>query len=240
MRKKLQRFSDNARHRNIIEPDQASHAPLKGKWRTEYFNNQNDLVVELGCGKGAYTLGLAQQFPRKNFVGVDIKGDRLWVGSSYALTQQLHQVAFLRTRIEQLGQCFAPGEISELYIPFPDPRPRGRDEKRRLTSPRFLALYRKLLQPGGFVHFKTDDNALFAYTLAVLREQTVSSLVYTEDLYQSEWITAQHGIQTAYEQRFLAQGATIQYIRFAFATRHPTKKTTEENNCIVQYTSVKE
>ncbi len=218
MRKKLQRFADNAQRRNIIEPGKASYAHLKGKWRTDYFNNQNDLVVELGCGKGAYTLGLAQRFPHKNFVGVDIKGARLWVGSSYALAHELHQVAFLRTQIEQLNQCFAPREASELYIPFPDPRPRTRDEKRRLTSPRFLALYRQLLQPGGFVHLKTDNTALFAYTLAVLRTQAISSLVYTEDLYQSEWLAAHYGIQTDYEQQFLAQGTSIKYLRFSFAT----------------------
>ncbi len=205
MRKKLQRFSDNAQRRNIIEPGKASYVQLKGQWRTDYFNNQHDLVVELGCGKGAYTLGLAQQFPHKNFVGVDIKGARLWVGSSYALAHALYQVAFLRTKIEQLDQCFAPGEVSEFYIPFPDPRPRDRDEKRRLTSPRFLALYRQLLQPGGFVHLKTDDAALFSYTLAVLRSQAVSSLVYTEDLYRSEWLAVHYGIQTAYYALLLQQ-----------------------------------
>jgi tRNA (guanine-N7-)-methyltransferase len=217
MRKKLQRFADNAQRCNIIEPSQTSYTRLKGKWRSDYFHNQHELVVELGCGKGAYTLGLAQQCPHKNFIGVDIKGARLWVGSSYALANELHQVAFLRTKIEQLDQCFAPGELSELYIPFPDPRPRGRDEKRRLTSPRFLALYRHLLQPGGFVHLKTDDPTLFSYTLAVLREQAVSDLVYTEDLYQSEWLAAHYGIQTDYEQQFLAQGASIHYLRFSFA-----------------------
>jgi len=224
MRKKLQRFADNAQRRNIIQPGKASYVHLKGNWRTDYFNNQHDLVVELGCGKGAYTLGLAQQFPHKNFVGVDIKGARLWVGSSHALDYGLHQAAFLRTKIEQLDQCFAPGEISELYIPFPDPRPRDRDEKRRLTSPRFLALYRQLLQPGGFVHLKTDNAALFAYTLAVLRAQPVSDLIYTEDLYQSEWLAGHYDIQTDYEQKFLAQGTTIKYLRFSFNATNQTDK----------------
>ncbi|MCU0318110.1 MAG: tRNA (guanosine(46)-N7)-methyltransferase TrmB [Amoebophilaceae bacterium] len=222
MRKKLQRFADNAKRRNVIELSKASHTHLQGRWRADYFNNKNDLVVELGCGKGAYTLGLAQQFPYKNFVGVDIKGARLWVGSSYALAHGLCQVAFLRTKIEQLDQCFAPGEISELHIPFPDPRPRDRDEKHRLTSPRFLALYRQLIQPGGYVHLKTDDTGLFAYTLEVLRVQPISSLVYTEDLYQSEWLAAHYGIQTDYERKFLAQGAAIKYLRFSFDTVEPT------------------
>jgi tRNA (guanine-N7-)-methyltransferase len=228
MRKKLQRFADNAQRHNVIEPGSVRYANLKGKWRTDHFNNKHDLVVELGCGKGAYTLGLAQQFSHKNFVGVDIKGARLWVGSSYALAHELHQTAFLRTKIEQLGQCFAPGEISALYIPFPDPRPRGRDEKRRLASPRLLALYRQLLQPGGFVHLKTDDAALFAYTLAVLRTQPVSNLIYTEDLYQSAWLSEHYGIQTDYEQQFLAQGATIKYLRFSFDTTDQTDKTSKK------------
>lgn len=228
MRKKLQRFADNARRRNIIEPGKASYVRLKGRWRTDYFNNQHDLVVELGCGKGAYTLGLAQHFPHKNFVGVDIKGARLWVGSSYALDHGLHQAAFLRTKIEQLDQCFALGEISELYIPFPDPRPRDRDEKRRLTSPRLLALYRQLLQPGGFVHLKTDDAALFAYTLAILRTQPVSSLIYTEDLYQSDWLSEHYGIQTDYEQQFLAEGAAIKYLRFSFTAVTQTDTNAEK------------
>jgi tRNA (guanine-N7-)-methyltransferase len=228
MRKKLQRFADNAQRHNIIKPGEVGYTHLKGKWRTDHFNNPHDLVVELGCGKGAYTLGLAQRFPHKNFVGVDIKGARLWVGSSYALAHELHQAVFLRTKIEQLGQCFAPGEISELYIPFPDPRPRGRDEKRRLTSPRLLALYRQLLQPGGLVHLKTDDDAFFAYTRAVLRTQPVSNLIYTEDLYQSEQLSEHYGIQTDYEQRFLAEGATIKYLRFSFNTVDQTDEAAEK------------
>ncbi|MHA7878080.1 MAG: tRNA (guanosine(46)-N7)-methyltransferase TrmB [Bacteroidota bacterium] len=224
MRKKLQRFAENAHRHNVIEPSQAAYTQLKGQWREAYFNNKHDLVVEIGCGKGAYTLGLAQRFADKNFVGVDIKGARLWVGSTYALEHQLDRVAFLRTKIEQLGQCFAPGELSELYIPFPDPRPRDRDAKRRLTSPRFLALYRHLLQPGGLVHLKTDDDALFAYTLAVLRAQPITHLVHTDNLYRSKWLDEHYGIQTTYEKRFLAQGATIKYLRFAFAATQPSAR----------------
>ncbi len=219
MRKKLQRFAANAQRPNVIEPGKPLYEHIQGHWRTAYFHNAHDLAVELGCGKGAYALGLAQQFPSKNFVGVDIKGARLWVGSTAALAHELHNVAFLRTKIEQLAQLFAPGEVSEFYIPFPDPRPRDRDAKRRLTSPKFLALYRKLLYPGGWIHLKTDDATLFAYTLEVLSTHAITNLVYTEDLYQSEWLAAHHGIQTAYEQQFLAQGATIKYLRFAFAAK---------------------
>jgi tRNA (guanine-N7-)-methyltransferase len=216
MRKKLQRFVDNTQRPNIIEPGKAIYNQLKGKWRTHHFNNTHALVLELGCGKGAYTLGLAKQFPNKNFVGVDIKGARLWVGSSNAIMHALRHTAFLRARVEQLDQHFAPGEIDELYIPFPDPRPRDRDTKRRLTSPRFLALYRRLLRPGGLVHVKTDNAALFSYTLTVLSNQAVNNLIATEDLYQSEWVAVHYGIQTDYEQRFLEQGVQIKYLRFSF------------------------
>jgi len=216
MRKKRQRFAALAQRHNVIEPGKAIYERIKGRWQTDYFARPRDLVVELGCGQGAYTIGLAQRFPDKNFVGVDIKGARLWVGSTQALLHQLGHVAFLRTQIEQLDQCFAPGEISELYLPFPDPRPRDRDAKRRLTSPRFLASYQQLLAPGGWVHLKTDSAALLAYTLDVLRTQPIQDLVYTEDLYASAWLADHYGIQTAYEQRFLAQGATIKYLRFAF------------------------
>lgn len=217
MRKKLQRFADNAQCGNVIEPGKPLYEKIRGKWREYYFERAREVVVELGCGRGAYTLGLAQQFPGKGFVGVDVKGARLWAGSKQAETEGLDNVAFLRTKIEQLAQFFAPEEVSELYIPFPDPRPRDRDAKRRLTSPRFLALYRTLLQPGGQVHFKTDNTALFEYTLGVLRQTPIQGLVYTEDLYQSDLLTAHHGIQTTYEQRFLAQGVKIKYLRFTFA-----------------------
>lgn len=217
MRKKLQRFSDNAARTNVIEPGKPLYETIKGHWRTAYFHNSGELVLELGCGKGAYTLGLAQQFLSKNFVGIDIKGARIWTGSNEAVQQGLQKVAFLRTKIEHLAQFFAPQEVSEIYIPFPDPRPRDRDIKRRLTSPRMLAIYRALLQPGGWVHLKTDNEALFQYTLELLSTEPITDLVYTPDLYQSEWLATHHGIQTDYEKKFLAQGITIKYLRFAFA-----------------------
>ena len=217
MRKKLRRFADNAQRHNVLEPGKPIYETIKGQWCTAQFDKRQRLVVELGCGTGTYTIGLAQLFPDQNFVGVDIKGARLWAGSSAALALGLRNVAFLRTRIEQLDQFFAPSEVSELYITFPDPRPRDRDAKRRLTSPRFLACYQKLLQSGGYVHLKTDNTALFNYTLEVLNtNEAIGELAYTEDLYQSEWVAAHHGLKTVYEQRFLAQGVTIKYLRFSF------------------------
>ncbi|MEL6539648.1 MAG: tRNA (guanosine(46)-N7)-methyltransferase TrmB [Bacteroidota bacterium] len=216
MRKKLKRFAENAQRSNIIEPGKAIYTNIKGQWNTAYFGNTSDLVVELACGKGAYTLGLAQMFSNKNFVGVDIKGARLWTGSTQAITEKLSNVVFLRARIEELDSFFAAKEISTLYIPFPDPHPRSRDAKRRLTSPRFWALYRQLLQPDGQVHFKTDNDALFEYTLQVLQAERIKNLTYTRDLYASPLLAEHHGIQTAYEQQFLAQDIKISYLRFAF------------------------
>lgn len=219
MRKKLQRFQDNARCTYVIEPGKASYQTIQGQWRARYFHNHHAIVLELGCGRGEYAVGLAQHFTNKNFIGIDIKGARLWVGSRLAVMHRLTNVAFLRTHIAQLDQFFSPGEVAELYLPFPDPHPRGSDEKRRLTSPRFLALYRRILQPGGTIHLKTDNDALFFYTLAMQQAQSdVHDLVYTTDLYQSAWLAAHQGIQTKYEQTYLNHGAKIKYLRFSLGS----------------------
>ncbi|MCG8339744.1 MAG: tRNA (guanosine(46)-N7)-methyltransferase TrmB [Cytophagales bacterium] len=214
MRKKLQRFYDNAQSRNVIEPDKPIYKAIKGKWRSLQFKNQHPIVVELACGKGAYTVQLAALFPDKNLIGVDIKGARIWVGSRYATANKLENVAFLRTNIEQVDQFFEENEVDELWITFPDPRPRKRDEKRRLTSPLFLNLYRSILRPGGIVHLKTDNAMLFAYTIETLHAQNIKQLVYTEDLYQSNLLENHYGIQTPYEKRFLEQGKKIKYLCF--------------------------
>lgn len=214
MRKKLQRFYDNAQSRNVIEPDKPIYKAIKGKWRSLQFKNQHPIVVELACGKGTYTVQLAALFPDKNLIGVDIKGARIWVGSRYATANKLENVAFLRTNIEQVDQFFEENEVDELWITFPDPRPRKRDEKRRLTSPLFLNLYRSILRPGGIVHLKTDNAMLFAYTIEALHAQNIKQLVYTEDLYQSNLLENHYGIQTPYEKRFLEQGKKIKYLCF--------------------------
>ena len=213
MRKKLQRFADNAQSPYVIQPGKSLYQFIQGKWKTLQFKNQQDIVLELGCGKGEYTIGLAGLFPDKNFIGIDIKGPRMWVGSTQAKEAQLMNVAFLRTKIEHLDDFFSANEVAEIWIPFPDPRPGQRDEKRRLTSPRFLDLYRKILCPGARVHFKTDNTALFTYTLDLLRTQNIA-IEYTQDLYNSSWLKDHTGIQTAYEKRFLEQGAKIKYLRF--------------------------
>jgi tRNA (guanine-N7-)-methyltransferase len=215
MRKKLKRFQENAQRDNVIEPSKANYQMLKGQWKADYFYNFHDIVLELGCGQGEYSINLAKMSPTKNFIGIDLKGARLWVGSTQALQDGLKNVAFLRVPIEQIDQFFAPGEVEEIYLPFPDPRPRDRDENKRLTSPGFLDLYRKILRPGGKVHLKTDNDQLFAYTLEVLRAQPdVYELADTLDLYRDNPIELAMHIQTKYEQKYLRQGIKIKYLQF--------------------------
>lgn len=225
MRKKQQRFADNAQCPHVIEPGKPSYHHMQGAWHTHYFHNSHPIVLELGCGQGAYTIGLAQQLPEKNFIGVDVKGARLWAGRKLATVHKLPHVAFLRANIMHMDHFFAPHEVHAIYLPFPDPRPKGRDAKRRLTSPRFWDVYRNILQPGGNVYLKTDNMTLFLYTLEVLRDrEDVQALSYTEDLYRSDFATAHYGIQTDYEKRYLAQGIAIKYLQFSFSKSADTKR----------------
>jgi tRNA (guanine-N7-)-methyltransferase len=215
-RQKQVRFEDNKQNRNVIEPGKALYESIQGHWSEAYFENNQPIVVELACGRGEYTVGLAEVFPQKNFIGVDIKGARIWKGSTYATQKGLHNVAFLRTQIETLETFFNEGEIDELWITFPDPRPKDRDEKKRLTYPRFLDMYRKILRHGGIVHLKTDNVDLFEYTLEILKDQPIKDLVYTMDLYNSSHADDHKGIKTRFEQKYLALGQPINYLRFSF------------------------
>ncbi len=214
MRKKLQRFKDNAASNNVIEEGKPLYSTIKGQWGTDYFQNNHPITLELGCGYGEYTIQLAALCPAKNYIGIDLKGARLWKGSTLALEQQLQHVAFLRTRIEQLEQFFSPGEVQEIYIPFPDPRPKKSDINKRLTSPPFLDIYRRIMSPGGWLYFKTDDLDLFHYTLEVLQAQPdVQRLFHTHDCYQGSNILGEAtNVQTKYEMMFINQGKTIKYI----------------------------
>lgn len=215
-RNKQQRFAANQQNPRVVEPGKPLYQTVRGHWADQFFGNQHPLVVELACGRGEYTVGLARACPAKNFVGVDIKGARLWKGGQTAQSEGLTNAGFLRVRIEGLEAFFAPREVDELWITFPDPRPRDRDEKRRLTSPRFLSLYRRLLAPDGWVHLKTDNRPLFDYTLQTLAGENVRDLVTTHDLYASPHAADHHGIQTRYEEIFRAQGFAINYLRFRF------------------------
>lgn len=217
MRSKLVRFAHNETAENVIQPGKDLFVRIKGNWHEEYFKNDNPITLELACGRGEYTIGLAKLFPQRNYLGVDIKGDRIWKGSKHALTEGLVNVGFLRTFIHNLDDFIAEDEIEEIWLTFPDPRPKDRDERRRLTNPRFLELYKSILKSGGWFRFKTDNTGLFEYTLELLQSRSdVEGLTYTFDLSKSELFKEHHGITTRYEQMFSDQGETIKYLKFRF------------------------
>jgi len=218
-RKKLKRFEENQSMINIIEESKDIFTKIKGNWNT-FFENDNPIVLELACGNGEYTLGLAKQFPDKNFIGVDLKGDRIWNGGNYAQQNGLTNVAFLRGQILHLEQFFAENEVSQIWIVFPDPRPRDRDIRRRLTSPRFLKAYHNICKKGALVHLKTDNTHFFDYTLELLATDehinTFTNLKHTKDLYQSDMLEEHFGIKTRYEKIWTERGEKIKYLRFEF------------------------
>lgn len=216
-RKKLERFKENEENRNVIQPGKEIYTTIKGTWKQEFFQNDNSLVVELACGRGEFAVGLARVSPDKNFIGVDIKGSRIWKGSTMAIEENLLNVAFLRAQIEQLDLYFEPKEIDELWITFPDPRPKDRDEKRRLTSPRFLEMFKVLVKAEGIIHFKTDNSGLYEYTIELLKSRSDTKILKeTPDFYASQWRDDHFGIKTRYEMMFSEKGETIKYIAFRF------------------------
>jgi tRNA (guanine-N7-)-methyltransferase len=217
MKRKQERFRIIEERGNVIEPSKPSYQIIKGNWQQEYFKNKNPITVELACGRGEYSTGLGQIFPQRNYVGVDIKGERIWKGSTQAVELNLSNVAFLRTQILLLENFFGEGEIDEIWMTFPDPRPRKRDIKRRLTSPRFLEMYKRLLKRDGMVRLKTDNTPLFEYTLdEVSNRDDIAQLEYTRDLYESDLRAECFDIKTKYEQEFTAKGERIKYLRFRF------------------------
>lgn len=188
---------------------------LKGNWSKTHFQNDNPITLELACGGGEYTVGLARNFPDRNFIGVDVKGNRLWKGAKTAMEEGLNNVAFLRTRIEIIEHFFALDEVSEIWITFPDPFPRASKVNRRLSSPLFLEKYRKLLKPGGLVHLKHDDSDFYQFTLDTIAEDERNTLLFNSaDIYAAPLPYPELGIQTLYESFHLAAGKTIKYVRF--------------------------
>jgi tRNA (guanine-N7-)-methyltransferase len=211
---KLRRFAEIAIFENVIELEDGKK--LKGKWSNDHFNNNHPVVLELGCGKGEYTVNLARQFPDINFIGIDYKGNRIWRGAKTALEEKISNVAFLRIQIENLLDYFLEEEIAEIWITFPDPQPQISREKKRLTSARFLDMYRKILKKGGFVHLKTDSDSLYIYTFEKVNQLGHEVAISTPDLYKSEYADDVLSIKTYYEKKYLAHNKNINYLKFSF------------------------
>jgi tRNA (guanine-N7-)-methyltransferase len=217
MKRKLERFSIIADRENVLQPGKELYFLVKGKWNDIYFKNNNPITLELACGRGEYTIGLANKFPDRNYIGVDIKGDRLWKGSTLAVEQKLYNVAFLRTQILLIENFFEVGEADEIWLTFPDPRPRKIDVRRRLTNSRFLIMYKKLLKPEGYFRFKTDNSALFEYTLDEIQSRPdILDLQFTNNLYDSDLRAECFDIKTKYEEMFASKGEKIKYLRCRF------------------------
>ncbi|MBY0426262.1 MAG: tRNA (guanosine(46)-N7)-methyltransferase TrmB [Cytophagales bacterium] len=213
-RRKLQRFAFNEQAKNFLEEGKPLFNDIKGKWHSEFFKNNFPITLELACGRGEYTVGLATLYPSRNFVGVDIKGSRMWKASHHAIENQMDNIGLLRTTIDFLDRFFAKDEVEELWITFPDPRLKEGTEHRRLTHPRYLDIYRKVLKSGGIVNFKTDNQVLFEWTLEVLKEQNIEILNCSFDLYNSPERPLAYDIQTTYEKKFLPITGRIYFVRF--------------------------
>lgn len=219
---KLSKFADMKSYPHVFEV--SSHDILngagfkmKGHWNAAFFKNNNPIVLELGCGKGEYTVGLAELFPDKNFIGVDIKGARMWTGAKDSLEKGLGNVAFLRTNIEMIHHFFGSAEVAEIWLTFPDPQ--MKKVTKRLTATNFMRHYQQFVKPGGLIHLKTDSNFMFTYTCAMVAANQYPVLWSTNNLYFGERLDPILGIKTYYEKQWLERGMTIKYIRFELKER---------------------
>jgi tRNA (guanine-N7-)-methyltransferase len=223
-KKKLQRFAETETFPNFVQvpfSEAIQGFRLKGKWAADFFGDSKPLVLELGCGKGEYTVGLARRYADRNFIGVDIKGARMWRGAKSAIEGDLRNAAFLRTRIELIEHFFGPEEVSEIWITFPDPQLKQSRDKKRLTHPLFLNRYRKFLAAEHFVHLKTDSAPLYHFTLELARYNGFKIHFSFEDLYHDAPNEEAAGIQTFYEQMWLKEGLKIHYLRFSLDLEKP-------------------
>ena len=219
---KLRKWAEMKTFRNVVEPELKEvlekDFELKGKWAGSFFRNKKPVSLELGCGKGEYTLGLAGSYPDRNFIGVDIKGSRIWRGAKTAINNNLSNVGFIRTRIELISSFFARDEIEEIWITFPDPQLKPGRSSKRLTSSVFLNYYKTFLKPGGLVHLKTDSQELFDYTKALLIANKIEIIWAIDDLYGDALPDKILSLNTYYEKKFLEEGKKITYLSFKLPT----------------------
>lgn len=213
---KLSKFADMASYEHVVQVPfrelQSGEFQYKGKWSEVFFGNNQPVVLELGCGKGEYTVKLATRYPEYNFIGVDIKGSRMWKGATQAQESGLKNVGFLRTNIENIGMVFGEGEVSEIWLTFPDPQ--MKKARKRLTATNFIENYRKIMVPDGIIHLKSDSNFMYCYTEAMVAENQFEVIRKTDDLYHSELLDDVLSIQTFYEKQWLDRGLSIKYLAF--------------------------
>ncbi len=218
---KLRRFNQNLTFPNVIQPTREelveNKFSLKGNWHKDFFKNKNPIVLELGCGKGEYSVYLAKEYQNKNFIGIDLKGARFWAGAKESLELELSNVAFIRAQIELVTDLFSENEIDEIWITFPDPQIKYKRTKHRLTNPQFLSKYNKILKPGGYVHLKTDSEYLHGYTLGLLQGMEIEVNYAHHDLYRNPYAPKQaSAVQTYYEKIYLEENKSITYLKFKF------------------------
>ncbi|HTN22166.1 MAG TPA: tRNA (guanosine(46)-N7)-methyltransferase TrmB [Pelobium sp.] len=213
-KRKLQRFAEIGTFKNVKQLDEGK--VFKGEWAKSFFKNSNPIILELACGKGEYSVNLAKKYPDKNFIGIDYKGNRLWVGAKMAIDENIENVAFLRIQIQNILDYFAENEVEEIWITFPDPQAQSPLERKRLTNPTFLAKYKAILKDNGLMHLKTDNDGFFEYTLEKIAELKLAILQKTTDVYKDFPGDEILSIKTHYERIYLQKDKNINYVKFAF------------------------
>ena len=223
---KLKKFADLATYEHVVQVSfkqlQSEEFQFKGKWSKAFFGNSNPVILELGCGKGEYTVKLASHYPEFNFIGIDIKGARMWKGATQAKESGLNNVGFLRTNIENISLFFGKGEVAEIWLTFPDPQ--MKKTRKRLTATNFIESYRQIMVPNGIIHLKSDSNFMYRYTGAMVAENKFEVIRQTDDLYNSEILDDVLSIQTFYEKQWLDRGLSIKYLSFRLNHHEPLRE----------------